>query len=208
MKIGGMALAALVFLAQPAFAAYTVLIYENGGNVVAEGSGSVNTSALTLLGPTSDYSYIYNSLGHACIGTGTMGSPVPTTWYMGGTALAAFGPSSAPQHIADTGSGSQVCIAGIGGQLGLPSGYTSGESLGNSTAVWQGATLSSLQLTPGTYQSSWGQDDTADSFTLVIRAPAPPAVPAVTAVPTLSEWGLILLAAMAGALGLRARRRS
>jgi hypothetical protein len=39
--------------------------------------------------------------------------------------------------------------------------------------TWDGATFSSLGLTPGSYEWTWGSGATADTFTLDIEAPAP-----------------------------------
>lgn len=204
MKIRGMALAALLSLAQPVFAAYTVTIYESGGNVIAEGSGSVNFGGLSLLGPGSIYPYTINQFRTVCIGSGTVDVQVPINWYSGITEIPAFGPNSFPQAIADTGSGAAICI--IGSTLLLPQGYVSGAPLGTSTATWQGATLSGMGLTPGTYQSTFGEGENADSYTLIIRPPAPPVV---TAVPTLSALGSLAAAGLLGLAGvLRLRRKS
>lgn len=204
MNIRKMALAALLTLAQPAFAAYTVTIYESGGNVVAEGSGSVNMGGLILLGPGSIYPYTINQFRTVCIGSGTIDTPAPINWYRGITEIPAFGPNSFSQAIADSGSGAAMCI--IGSTILLPQGYMSGAPLGNSTATWQGATLRSMGLTPGTYQSTWGEGANADSYTLIIRAPAPPVV---TAVPTLGALGSLAAAGLLGLAGvLRLRRKS
>lgn len=204
MKIRGMALAALLSLAQPVFAAYTVTIYESGSNVVAEGSGSVNMGGLGLLGPAPMYPYTFNQARTVCIGSGTVYAPVPVNWYRGITEIPAFGPNTSPQAIADTGSGATICINGS--QLILPQDYVSGTPLGTSTATWQGATLRSMEITPGTYQSTWGEGENADSYTLIIRPPAPPVA---TAVPTLGALGSLAAAALLGLAGLlRLRRKS
>lgn len=166
MKIRGMALAALLSLAQPVFAAYTVTIYESGGNVIAEGSGSVNMAGLGLLGSGFAYSFTINHFHSVCIGSGTPLAPVPINWYSGITPIPTFGSNLSPQAIADTGSGAAICT--WESTLQLPQGYVSGAPLGTSTATWQGATLSSMGLTPGTYQSTWGEGDNADSYTLII----------------------------------------
>lgn len=64
----------------------------------------------------------------------------------------------------------------------------------------QGATMCGTTYVGDVY-SSWHDSNAAGVWTL---AAVPPAVP--TSVPTLSEWGWILLAGLLGALGLRQRR--
>lgn len=70
-----------------------------------------------------------------------------------------------------------------------PAGYVSGSAL-TSSATWTATSLASLGLTPGTYLWTWGTGPTADSFTVHIGI-APPA-----SIPTLSEWGLLVLAVL------------
>lgn len=63
-----------------------------------------------------------------------------------------------------------------------------------------GATIASLGLTPGTYTWTWA----GDSFTVNVGM----APPAVASIPTLSEWGMILLSlalAVFGVWSLRCR---
>jgi hypothetical protein len=82
--------------------------------------------------------------------------------------------------------------------LYVPQGYVSGAPL-SGTATWEGETIDSLGLFPGTYVWSWGDSAAADSFTLVIVAPDGPGTP-------VPEPAAALLLG-AGLLGLGAVRR-
>jgi hypothetical protein len=50
----------------------------------------------------------------------------------------------------------------------LPSGYTSGDPI-SSTQTFSGQTFTSLGLTPGTYDYTWGSGINEDSFEVVIQ---------------------------------------
>ena len=54
--------------------------------------------------------------------------------------------------------------------LFLPQGYVSGATL-SATATWDGQTLSTLGLNPGTYVYTWGSGPTADSLTVDVVSP-------------------------------------
>jgi hypothetical protein len=65
MAVGAAALGLCAGLALPAQAAYDVSLQEVGANVVATGSGSVQTHSLTLLiGPGQDANSIDASFGY------------------------------------------------------------------------------------------------------------------------------------------------
>ena len=53
----------------------------------------------------------------------------------------------------------------------MPQGYVFGTALAD-TATWADATFSSLGVTPGVYEWTWGSGAHADSFTLEIGAGA------------------------------------
>jgi hypothetical protein len=89
-----------------------------------------------------------------------------------------FGPGF--NHDADSGTGNVVGLLGLGGFLLVPTTYTSSTPLGTSTATWNNASFTSLQVTPGTYVWTWSSGADADSFSLQIGAaevPEPSSLP-------------------------------
>jgi hypothetical protein len=165
--------------ASPAWATYLETLTEQGGNVVATGSGTFDIPALTF------YSHNVNSLpfltpSQALLGIGTI--DVGDDAYTGVTAPANFG--SGPGTNASSGSGDPVSIVGINVEIGLlvPTDYTSGTPL-MSGAVWDNASFISLGVTPGTYEWTWGTGPHADSYVLEVGAavPEPPALAVLSA---------------------------
>lgn len=203
MKYKLAAAAALLCLGPSAMAAYTINVAEIGGNVVASGSGSINTSALLLTDAGSQpmirggNALLYiggNPVGLSAIRISEAGSITGPTSF--GTAFLDSHPSAA--------TGGIVGIVGVASRLFVPPGYTS-QSYMASTATWTGASFASLNLTPGNYTWTWGVGPTADSITVHIGLP-PATSPA--SIPTLSEWGAVFLASVMAMLGLaRLRRR-
>jgi hypothetical protein len=170
-------------------AAYIVTLQQVGSNVVATGSGSIDLTALTLLGPASEPSFIRPSDGAIAVGPTALTSADAYFGFFSGPS--AFGPGG--YSTPNSGSGSLVLRSdGAGGSILVPSGYVSGTSLGTSTATWDNATFASLGVTPGSYTWTWGGGANKDSFTLdVIPEPASIA---------LMGTGLV-------GLGLKRRRR-
>ena len=195
----GLAASAAVVLLVPAAAnatAYVIKLVQQGSNIVATGSGAFNLTGLTLQ-------------CSACIGTYAESINPSSAWLNVGEAnleLDRFsGPITGPTSYGSgssypatsLASGSTLVFDGTGDDMGytgfyLPNGYTSGNSLANST-TWADATFSSLGLTPGTYTWTWGTG--ADqSFTLDIGAGSVPE-PAELGV---FGFGVLLIGAFVG----------
>ena len=154
--------------APSAQAAYIVTLTQEGANVVATGSGTIDTSGLNILADYYNYSYI-DSAG-ATIVTGPV-SKTPISIYNGFSGPTSFGSGGITD--ASSGSGNLVGIEGAGPLLFLPPLYNSGSALSDS-ATYDNQTFTSLGLTPGSYTWTWGSGADADSFTLdVAAAPAP-----------------------------------
>jgi hypothetical protein len=179
-----------------AHAVYTISILETGGNVVMTGSGSINTTGMVSSG--SNVCNGATGVGAItpdviCVGPGTAS---PT--YGGVVSPAVSGLTSGGTFFADSYTGVPVFVART--NLILPTGYTSGAPLANSS-TYNGKTFASLGLTPGTRTFSLTSGDT-----IVIHiGPV-----ATVAVPTVGAYGLMALAsllAMAGTLATRRRQR-
>lgn len=155
--------------ASPAHAGYVVTLAELGNDVITMGSGAIDLTGLVFdpgilpilsseLSPasgvlvTGDVAHVYRYVG---VSTG------PTSFGVGG------------QTLADSGTGDTVGIAAIplNGLLFVPTGYLSGSALSD-TSTYADETLSTLGVTLGTYEWTWGTG--ADqNFTLVIGVPVP-----------------------------------
>jgi len=155
--------------ASPAQAAYVVTLTQEGPNVVASGSGTINTTDLNFYysqpGPTALVApYL------AAIWTGQF--PTEIEYFKGAHAgPPSFG--SGGTTFASSGSGSVVAILNYPDLLVVPYDYVSGSPLID-TSTYDNATFSSLGVTPGIYVWTWGSGANADSFTLEAEAAAVP----------------------------------
>ncbi len=164
----GVAAATAIFLAnKKADAAVTVNIFESGGNVVAEASGTLNLSGLTPLGGgTSTAAELWATFG--TISFFNAGSPVigytfsgPNNW--GSGPLTTILPTSGASPIAINSGGFP------GGPVILvASDFVSGGSVTGSV-VLASTTLAALGLTSDTYIYT----SSADTVTVNIGVPEP-----------------------------------
>lgn len=152
-------LGALPLLCVPAHAAYTINVAQQGSNVVATGSGSIDTTALTGPGGAGWSGELGGSEGFAFVG-----DDAAQVWY-GFSGPLSFG--SGDGVFADSNTGDLTGIFAMADALYVPVDYVSGDALAGS-AVWEDTTIGALGLTPGTYTWTWGEDASADSFTLNI----------------------------------------
>ncbi len=178
---GAIALIVASFMgsAGPAHASFILTFTESGGNVVATGTGSIDTAALTdfsghaLSSNISDgFSLEFTGSGNS-VGGDWSGISGPTTFTTG---------TNYSLLPATSGSGAAVGLlsnydAAPFEFLLLPAGYVSGAAL-TTGAVWDGATFASLGLVAGSYTWTWGSGQTADTYTIDIGAPAPVPEPA------------------------------
>jgi hypothetical protein len=166
------ALTLLLSLGSPTHAGFVVNVTESGGNVLATGSGTINTTALTFDGPgfVDDFANFQAAQGQAFFGsTGNL----TIGYYVGLSGPSSFGPGGS--HTATSGTGDFVGVTYPGSflQLVVPVNYISGSQL-SSSDTYSGATFSSLGLTPGTYTYTFGAGANTDSFTMNIGVSSVP----------------------------------
>ena len=94
-------------------------------------------------------------------------------------------------------SGDFVGIDGHTGELLVPEGYVSGTALSD-TATYDGTTLASFGVTPGTYVWTWGTGLANQNFTLQI---GPAGVPDGGSTVSLLGFALLGLATLRRKLG-------
>jgi hypothetical protein len=141
-----------------------------GPDVIATGTGMINTVGLTLVGSFSAPDQVAPAFGALLIGQGAAYDA-----YVGMTGPSGFGPGS--QTTASSATGDYVGFQEIGGGFVLvPIGYVSGDPI-SGNATFSSTTLSALGVTTGTYTWTWGTGSTLDSLTLYAGVPAPTAVP-------------------------------
>jgi len=182
--------ATLLNIGSPAQAGFIVTLEQVGPNVVATGSGAIDLTGLTSFGSAFASPEMYPA--HGIMGTGPSGS---VDVYAGSSGPASFGPGFG--GFPSTTSGDSVFLEDFGLGIDVPQGYISGTSL-SSGATYSG-TLASLNVTPGTYEWTWGAGPD-QNFTLDAVAPAVP--------DSGSTFGLLFvsLLALLGALRFRSLR--
>jgi hypothetical protein len=180
-----------------AHAAYVVTLEEVGSDVIASGSGTIDTTDLDLF--STGFSNANLDPSTAVVQTGQNSEQIelygplfPLPPLIGPTS---FGSGS--QTLATSGDGDPVGLHGRGSLpfVIVPQGYASGGLL-SSTATFSDETFSSLGVTPGRYEWTWGSGAAADSFTLIIGVPEP------------STWAMMLLGFVGlGFAGYRQRQK-
>jgi hypothetical protein len=167
--------AILIGLTAPsARAGYVVDLTQVGSDVVAEGSGAIDLTGLTLINMFSLPPLIIPRAGIIVIGARATGD-----FFRIPAILPVFG-SGGADCCSGTGDlvGIEVLNGGVTPALLVPHGYHSDSPLSD-TATYVGQTLG---LTPGTFETKWGPG--ADqNFTLVIGG----------VVPEPSTWAMMLL---------------
>src|SRR5436190_11089129 len=132
------AVAALSLFSVQLAQAYNVTLEQVGSNVVANGSGPINLTGLTLFGRgKADAAVILPAIGD--INTGPNGFSLLDA-YTGFTGPDSFGDGTVTR--ANFGSGNHVGITGKFVELFTPRGYVSGTAL-SSGATWRNATFAS-----------------------------------------------------------------
>ncbi len=189
MKRSTLMPAALVMLigfgpsAPPARATFIVNLQQQGADVVASGSGTLNLTALSFVDTAIGLSALIRpNSGIVQTGQTTDNGDV----YTGVTGPTSFG--SGDMNFASSGSGDFVGVEG--NLLVVPQGYNSGNSL-SSTSTWASQTFASLGVTPGTYVWTWGSGADADSFTLQVGPASATPEPSTLTLASLLSLGLL-----------------
>ena len=174
----------VLFSIPPGHALLRLKVQQAGNDVVISGSGSADTSALTLVGTNNDWTNVLSDnqiyAGPDAFGDGSGAGADVNLW--GSITGPAVSGTIASVVNPDSGSGDLFGILAAGAspapQLVLPLSYSSGTDLnGSSTLLNQ--TLDSLGLTPGsTFTWSWGSNGSADSLVLEVQGAPSSTVPA------------------------------
>lgn len=169
MEFNTIAVTAMIayFAVESAQGSVSITIAPQGGDVVMSASGSLNLTALTLIGGGgTSYAYAGIRPSEAWITTGVPGA---VDLYQLVSGPSNFG-SSGTYFEPEVASGDVFGVIGGGSMPGLllvPFNYVSGTPL-TSTATFSGATLSSLGVQEGTYVWSWGTSGSSDSLSLTV----------------------------------------
>ena len=189
-----------LFCTKSASAEVIIHIYENGGNVITTGSGTLDTTDLTDGIGGSQPPRVGGSPPFTTV---TLGKPSDHNFdgYSGLTGPTSFGSGFA--YYASFGSGDLFGVSYYNSSsmfLVTPHGYASGASL-SATDTYTSKTLAGLGLTSGVYTFTWGTGSHADS--LVVNIAAAPA-----SVPELSTFALLGIGGIGLAVGAYRRRRA
>ncbi len=160
---------------------YEIDVVQVGSNVVATGSGTIDTNAMDYSKTSSQPAFIVPAA--AVIGVGTT---APYDVYASSTVFpsSTFFGTYDNAEVSDSGTGPFVgfcgvvveCVDNVHVQFVVPKGYISGDTLSTSTATWDSTTLSALDLTPGIYTWTWpnGADESlTDQFVVKIGQTVP-----------------------------------
>jgi hypothetical protein len=165
--IGAAILALAAGFALQAQAAYTVTLEQQGPDVVATGSGSIDLTDISFFAVGNAQAGVFPLAGRILTGP-TSATADLYTGFSGPASFGGGGPT-----FANSGSGDTASILVASGFISVPAGYAAGNPLSD-TSTYDNTTLADLGATPGTYVWIWGTGVHADSFTLQI---VPAAVP-------------------------------
>jgi hypothetical protein len=161
--LAGAALAGALLASPSAEATFTVTFSEQGNNVVAIGTGSIDTADLTFNSSGGIAEFVAPQYPSVLLGPPNTFPPVNIF-----TVAQFNGPGpigSGGESFVSSGSGDEVGFAP--GLLVLPAGYQSGARLSDED-VWANATFASLGLTVGSYFATFGSGAGEDSLQIYV----------------------------------------
>jgi hypothetical protein len=187
-RIGAAALGLAILMgsglsAPPAQATFIVTLEQEGSNVVATGSGTIDLAGLCCILPGAGIGAIGPAAGLINVGPSSL---EPTDYYSG----LFSGPTGFGTGLALTfaSSGSGDAVGYFGQELYVPEGYVSVSALKDSS-TYDNQTLSSLGLTPGVYVQTFGAN--TDRFIVDVVSAQEPASALLLGAPL----GLVMLLA-------------
>jgi hypothetical protein len=161
--------AALLLLQGQAKAILTYNIFESGGNVVVQTSGSLDLNGATLSTTSANCARtgaIISVIANICTGPNNPGTIYkitgPTSF--NGTVLT-------PPDAASSVSGAATVLNGISGDFLIDSAYTSNNPI-VSSAIFNGKTLASIGFTTTGLIGTWTLDGTSETIQVILGAPA------------------------------------
>jgi len=162
--------AALLLIQGQAKAVLTYNIFESGGNVVVQTSGSLNLTGSQANGNTAcgDNGFISATSAFICTGTAP-GSAIPAVKISGPQGVNGSG-----SHTANSVSGIITTLYGQGSLLILDPTYVSNTPI-VSSATFNGTTLANLGFTTTGLIGTWSLTGTNETIQVILGAPTPPA---------------------------------
>ena len=167
--IAAAAAALLLAASEPAHAGYIATMQQVGANVILDGSGAIDVTGFSAVPPGNWSQGNAINASHGIVTLGPTGmTDIDLYSGISITGPASFG--SGGDVDPNTGSGDHVRLQYNNGQrwFAVPRGYVSGTPLAGSD-TFDNETFSSLGVTPGTYEWTWGSG-LNQNFTLQIGA--------------------------------------
>ena len=166
----GPVLAVLLFLTLPAQAAVIITAVESGGDVIfSTDGGTLDLTGLSFVKTDNNLTGDRVKPSNGDLLFTALDEDVDV--YEGISGPLSFG--SGLQTDADSVSGDSFLMSSFSGapRVGVGTGFVSGGTVGAASMTFNGATLASLGITPGTYEWTWA----GDSVTLNATVPVPAA---------------------------------
>jgi len=166
---GGLLGLSMLLLVPTAWSAVTIEISESGGDLVIDGSGTLDLSGCTFFASSPTQGGAVSPTDFVVVGPPSTAIDVYDCPNFGGPASFGIGGAS----TADSGTGDSFGLRFGSARVAGPAGYVSGDPLaGSSTYV--GESFASLGLTPDTsYIWKWSISPTNDKVVLNVGNPPP-----------------------------------